>query len=428
MHDIRAIRSDPAGFDAALARRGMAAMSSEILALDAQRRAELTSLQEKQARRNALAREIGQGKRSGADTSALEVEATTLRGDMEGLEKQAAAQDETIRRILESLPNTLDPDVPDGPDESANVVLGQHGEPRDLGFQPKQHFELGEALGLMDFSTAAKLAGARFVVLRGALARLERALGQFMLDLHTREHGYTEMVVPSLVNDATLYGTGQLPKFAEDNFRTTDGRWLIPTAEVPLTNTVAGDIVAEKVLPIRLTALTDCYRSEAGAAGRDTRGMLRQHQFRKVEMVSITHPDQSADEHERMTRCAEKVLTLLEVPFRRIVLSSGDTGFSAARTHDLEVWLPGQQAWREISSCSNCRDFQARRMNARFRSADGKTVSYVHTLNGSGIAVGRALIGVMENHQQADGSILIPEVLWPYMGGNSGSVQRIAPA
>ncbi len=425
MHDIRAIRSDPAGFDAALARRGMAAMSSEILALDAQRRAELTTLQEKQARRNALAREIGQGKRGGADTSTLEAEATALRGDMEGLEKQAAAQDETIKRILESLPNTLDPDVPDGPDETANIVVGQHGEPRDLGFQPKQHFELGEALGLMDFATAAKLAGARFVVLRGALARLERALGQFMLDLHTREHGYTEMVVPSLVNDATLYGTGQLPKFAEDNFRTTDGRWLIPTAEVPLTNTVAGDIIAEKALPIRLTALTDCYRSEAGAAGRDTRGMLRQHQFRKVEMVSITHPDQSSEEHERMTRCAEKVLTLLEVPFRRVVLSSGDTGFSSTKTYDLEVWLPGQQAWREISSCSNCRDFQARRMNARFRSADGKTVAYVHTLNGSGIAVGRAMIGVMENHQQADGSILIPEVLWPYMGGNSGSVQRI---
>ena len=426
MHDIRAIRSDPAGFDAALARRGMASMSSEILALDAQRRAELTTLQEKQARRNALSREIGQGKRGGADTSTLEAEATALRGDMEGLEKQAAAQDETIRRILESLPNTLDPDVPDGQDETANVVVSQHGEPRDLGFQPKQHFELGEALGLMDFATAAKLAGARFVVLRGALARLERALGQFMLDLHTREHGYTEMVVPSLVNDATLYGTGQLPKFAEDNFRTTDGRWLIPTAEVPLTNTVAGDIVAEKALPIRLTALTDCYRSEAGAAGRDTRGMLRQHQFRKVEMVSITHPDLSAEEHERMTRCAEKVLTLLEVPFRRVVLSSGDTGFSSVKTYDLEVWLPGQQAWREISSCSNCRDFQARRMNARFRTADGKTVAYVHTLNGSGIAVGRALIGVMENHQQADGSILIPEVLWPYMGGNSGSVQRIA--
>jgi seryl-tRNA synthetase len=427
MHDIRAVRSDPAGFDAAVARRGLAPVSSELLAKDAERRAALTALQERQARRNALAREVGQGKRTGADTSALEAEAAALRADTEGLEKQAGVLDEAIKSILESLPNTLDADVPDGPDESANIVLSQHGEPRDLGFQPKQHFELGEALGLMDFATAAKLAGARFVVLRGALARLERALGQFMIDLHTREHGYTEMVVPSLVNDATLYGTGQLPKFAEDNFRTTDGRWLIPTAEVPLTNTVAGDIVAEKSLPLRMTALTDCYRSEAGASGRDTRGMLRQHQFRKVEMVSITHPDQSADEHERMTSCAEKVLTLLEVPFRRVVLSSGDTGFSAAKTYDLEVWLPGQQTWREISSCSNCHDFQARRMNARFRSADGKIVAHVHTLNGSGIAVGRALIGVMENHQQADGSILIPEVLWPYMGGNSGSVQRIAP-
>ena len=426
MHDIRAIRGDPGGFDAALERRGLPASSPEILKLDTERRAAQTALQERQARRNAISREVGQGKRTGADTSALEAEAMALRNDMDGLEKQAASLDEAIKRILESLPNTLDADVPDGPDETANVVFSQHGGPRDLGFQPKQHFELGEGLGMMDFALAAKLAGARFVVLRGALARLERALGQFMIDLHTREHGYTEVVVPSLVNDATLYGTGQLPKFAEDNFRTTDGRWLIPTAEVPLTNTVAGEIVAEKSLPIRVTALTDCYRSEAGAAGRDTRGMLRQHQFRKVEMVSITHPEQSAEEHERMTRCAERVLTLLEVPFRRVVLSSGDTGFSAAKTYDLEVWLPGQQAWREISSCSNCRDFQARRMNARFRSADGKSVAYVHTLNGSGIAVGRALIGVMENHQQADGSILVPEVLWPYMGGNSGAMQRIA--
>ena len=282
-------------FDAALARRGLPPASPEILARDAERRAALTALQEKQARRNALSREVGQQKRAGADTSALEAEAAALRGDMEGLERRAGELDEAIKRILEALPNILDPDVPDGPDESANVVLKQHGEPRDLGFQPKQHFELGEALGLMDFATAAKLAGARFVVLRGALARLERALGQFMLDLHTREHGYTEMVVPSLVNDATAYGTDQLPKFADDLFRTTDGRWLIPTAEVPLTNTVAGDIVAEKDLPIRITALTDCFRSEAGAAGRDTRGMLRQHQFRKVEMVSITHPDHSAD-------------------------------------------------------------------------------------------------------------------------------------
>ena len=425
MHDIRAIRTDGAAFDAAMARRGLASVSPDILARDADRRAAQTALQEKQARRNALAREIGQGKRSGADTAALEAEATALRGEMEGLEKRAADLDQAIQRVLEALPNILDTEVPDGPDETANLVLAQHGEPRDLGFQPKQHFELGEALGMMDFATAAKLAGARFTILRGPLARMERALGQFMLDLHTTQHGYTETVVPSLVNDATLFGTGQLPKFAEDNFRTTDGRWLIPTAEVPLTNTVAGEIVPEKQLPIRLTALTDCYRSEAGASGRDTRGMLRQHQFRKVELVSIAHPDHSTAEHERMTRCAETVLGMLGLPYRRVLLSSGDTGFGAARTHDLEVWLPGQQMWREISSCSNTRDFQARRMNARFRGGpEGKTVAYVHTLNGSGVAVGRALIAVMENHQQADGSILVPEVLWPYMGG----LERIAPA
>jgi seryl-tRNA synthetase len=422
MHDIRAIRADPAGFDAALARRGLAPVSPEVLAKDAERRAVLTALQERQARRNALAREVGQGKRTGADTSALEAEAAGLRGEMEGQETRAAALDDAIRRILENLPNVLDPDVPDGADETANVVLKQHGEPRDLGFQPRQHFELGEALGMMDFAAAAKIAGTRFVVLRGPLARLERALGQFMIDLHTRDHGYTEYVVPSLVNDATAYGTDKLPKFADTLFQTTDGRWLIPTAEVPLTALVMGDIVAEKNLPMRVTALTDCFRSEAGAAGRDTRGMLRQHQFRKVEMVSIVHPDRSAEEHERMTQCAEKVLSLLKLPFRRVVLSSGDTGFGAAKTYDLEAWLPGQQAWREISSCSNCHDFQARRMNARFRSADGKTVAHLHTLNGSGVALGRALIAVMENHQQADGSILIPEALWPYMDG----MERIA--
>ncbi len=391
MHDIRAIRSDAAAFDAGLVRRGMSPASSDILARDADRRAAQTALQDRQARRNALAREIGQGKRTGADTAAQEAEATALRGEMEGLEKRAGELDAAIKAILESLPNILDSEVPDGPDESANLVLSQAGEPRDLGFQPKQHFELGEALGMMDFATAAKLAGARFTILRGPLARLERALGQFMLDLHTGPHGYTETVVPSLVNDATVYGTTQLPKFAEDLFRTTDGRWLIPTAEVPLTNTVAGEILTEKQLPIRITALTDCYRSEAGSAGRDTRGMLRQHQFRKVEMVSIAHPDHSADELDRMTRCAETVLGMLGLPYRRVLLSSGDTGFASARTHDLEVWLPGQQAWREISSCSNCRDFQARRMNARFRSGpDGKTLGFVHTLNGSGVAVGRA--------------------------------------
>ncbi|MSP02032.1 MAG: serine--tRNA ligase [Acetobacteraceae bacterium] len=422
MHDIRAIRANASAFDAALARRGLSPVSSEILARDAERRVAQTALQEKQTRRNALAREIGQGKRTGADTAGLEAEATSLRGEMDALEKQAAAADEAIPRLLEVLPNVLDPDVPDGPDETANVVLSQHGEPRDLGFEPKPHWDLGEALGMMDFVTATKIAGARSTILRGPLARLERALGQFMLDLHTAQHGYQETMVPSLVNDAAAYGTDKLPKFAGDLFRTTDGRWLIPTAEVPLTATVMGEILTEKQLPIRITALTDCFRSEAGAAGRDTRGMLRQHQFRKVELVSIVHPDQSVAEHERMTHSAETVLRLLGVPFRRVLLSAGDTGFGAAKTFDLEVWMPGQQAWREISSCSNTRDFQARRMNARFRSADGKTVAYVHTLNGSGVAVGRALIAVMENYQQADGSILIPEALRAYMGG----VERIA--
>jgi seryl-tRNA synthetase len=423
MHDIRAIRADPEAFDAALARRRLPANAAGILARDAERRAAQSAMNDIQARRNALAREIGQGKRNGGDTSALEAEATTLRAEVDLLEARSGELDGAIKAILESLPNILDADVPDGPDETANVVLAQHGEPRDLGFAPKQHFELGEALGMMDFAVAAKLAGARFTVLRGALARMERALGQFMLDLHTDQHGYTETMVPSLVNSATAYGTAQLPKFAEDLFQTTDGRWLIPTAEVPLTNTVAGEIVPEKLLPIRMTALTDCFRSEAGSAGRDTRGMLRQHQFRKVELVSIAHPDASAAEHERMTQCAEKVLSLLELPFRRMLLSSGDTGFASVKTFDLEVWMPGQQAWREISSCSNCRDFQARRMNARYRGADGKSAGFVHTLNGSGVAAGRALVAVMENHQQADGSILVPAALRPYMGG----MERIAP-
>ena len=385
MHDIRAVRQDPAAFDAALVRRGMSPVSSEVLAADAERRACLSCNAVCAARRNALARDIGQAKRAGGDSAALEAEATALRAEMGELETRAAERDAAIKAILEALPNVLDAEVPDGPDESANREISRFGAPRAFDFQPKQHFELGEALGMMDFGLAAKLAGARFVVLRGALARLERALGQFMLDLHTDRHGYVETAVPSMVNDATVYGTGQLPKFAEDLFRTTDGRWLIPTAEVPLTNTAAGEILAEKALPLRLTALTDCYRSEAGSAGRDTRGMLRQHQFRKVELVSIARPEDSDAELERMTRCAETVLEMLDLPYRRMLLSAGDTGFGAARTHDLEVWLPGQGAWREISSCSNCRDFQARRMNGRYRGgADGKTVGFVHTLNGSG--------------------------------------------
>lgn len=416
MHDMRALRADAAGFDAAMARRGVAPVSAELLTLDAERRVAQTALQEKQARRNAIAKEVGQGKRTGADTSGLEAEAMALRAEMEALEARAAELDSALRSALERLPNTLDADVPEGADETANVVLKQWGTKRVFDFMPKQHFELGEALGEMQFEAAAKLAGARFTVLRGGLARLERALGQFMLDLHVTEHGYTEHAVPLLVNDATVYGTGQLPKFAEDLFRTTDGRWLIPTAEVSLTNLAAGEIVAEKALPWRMTALTECFRSEAGAAGRDTRGMMRQHQFRKVELVSVTTPEQSDAEHERMTRAAETVLERLELPYRRVFLCAGDTGFGAARTYDLEVWLPGQQAWREISSCSNTRAFQARRMNGRFRGgADGKTVAHVHTLNGSGVAVGRALIAVMENWQTAEGRIVVPPALVPYM-------------
>ena len=417
MHDIRAIRAEPQAFDAGMARRGVAPQSEAILTLDASRRTALAVLQDKQAKRNELSRDIGRAKRQGVDTASLELTAVTLRSEMELLQAQADQADAEIKAVLESLPNILQEDVPEGANEAANLQLKTWGEVPRFNFAPGQHFELGEALGMMDFAAAAKLAGARFTVLRGPLARLERALGQFMIDLHTVEHGYEEMVVPTLVNDAAVYGTSQLPKFAEDLFRTTDGRWLIPTAEVPLTNLAAGEITPEARLPWRMAALTDCFRSEAGSAGRDTRGMLRQHQFRKVEMVSITTPEQSADEHERMTRCAETVLERLGLPYRRMLLCTGDTGFGASKTFDLEVWLPGQEAWREISSCSNMRDFQARRMNARVRGADGKVMGFAHTLNGSGLAVGRTLIAVMENYQQADGSIRVPEVLRPYTAG-----------
>ena len=420
MHDIRAIRDDPAAFDSALVRRQTPPLAAEIMALDGQRRAAQTELGERQARRNALAKEIGQLRRSGADAAGLEAEATALRDDMASLETRVAALGAELDARLASLPNILDPDVPDGSDESANVMLKQVGEPVRLP-DARQHFDLGEALGLMDFAAATKLAGSRFTVLRGKLARLERALGQWMLDLHVSEHGYEETAVPLLVNDATAYGSNQLPKFVDDMFRTTDGRWLIPTAEVPLTNMVAGEIVPDARLPLRMTALTDCFRSEAGSAGRDTRGMLRQHQFRKVELVSITRPQDSDAEHERMTRCAETVLERLGLAYRRMLLCAGDTGFGAAKTFDLEVWLPGQGAWREISSCSNTRAFQARRMNGRYRPAEGK-VEFVHALNGSGVAVGRALIAVMETYQQPDGSIIVPEVLRPYMAG----IDRIA--
>jgi seryl-tRNA synthetase len=417
MHDIRRIREAPEAFEAAMARRGFAGVTQQALAIDATRRANQQALQEKQARRNALAKEIGQAKRSGGDSAALEAEGIRLRDDMAALEQEANTQDAALEVTLAQLPNVLDPEVPEGRDESANVVLHQRGEPPHPDFTPKQHFEIGEALGLMDFVNAAKIAGTRFTILKGALARLERALGQWMLNLHTEQHGYTEAAVPYLVNAATMYGTGQLPKFEDDLFKTTDGRYLIPTAEVPLTNLVRDELVTESVLPFRYTALSPSFRSEAGSAGRDTRGMLRQHQFHKVELVSITRPQDSDAEHERMTACAERVLTELGLIWRRVFLCAGDTGFSAARTYDLEVWLPGQGMWREISSCSNCRDFQARRMNARYRPAEGKGTVFLHTLNGSGVAVGRALIAVLEMHQQADGSVLVPEVLRPWMGG-----------
>jgi seryl-tRNA synthetase len=417
MHDIRQLRADPAAFDAALARRGLPPRAQQILEIDVALRKATTEFQAGLARKNALSRAIGiamaKGDQAEAEKLKAEVEAIVYwEGHM-----SPESLDALLRDSLEDLPNILDAEVPEGRDESANVVQHQHGALPAFSFTPKQHFELGEALGLMDFSTAAKLAGARFTVLKGALARLERALGQWMLNLHTEAHGYTESAVPLLVNDATMYGTGQLPKFAEDLFRTTDGRWLIPTAEVPLTNFAAQEIKAEADLPLRLTALSPCFRSEAGSAGRDTRGMLRQHQFAKVELVSIVKPEESDAEHERMTRCAERVLTELGLVWRRIILCAGDTGFGAARTYDLEVWLPGQGAWREISSCSNCRDFQARRMGARYRAKDAKGTNFLHTLNGSGVAVGRALIAVLETHQQEDGSIAIPEVLRPYMGG-----------
>ncbi|MFT8721564.1 MAG: serine--tRNA ligase [Acetobacter malorum] len=417
MHDIRALRADPAAFDADLARRGIDPVAQKLVSWDEERRQAQTALQEKQARRKALAREIGGMKRTGGDSSALEAEGIEIRAEMEILERRVADLEGQSAEILASLPNRLDASVPDGPDETANVVQHVWGTPREFSFTARQHFELGEALGLMDFATASKLSGARFVVLRGALARMARALGQFMLDQHTDENGYEETQVPVLVNDAAMYGTDKLPKFADQSFRTEDGRWLIPTAEVPLTASVAGDILDASTLPRRMTALSQCFRSEAGSAGRDVRGMLRQHQFEKVEMVSVTTPEESEAEHERMTRCAEKILEKLEVPYRRILLCAGDTGFGAAKTFDLEAWLPGQAAWREISSCSNTRDFQARRMNARFRPQGGGAPVFVHTLNGSGLAVGRTLIAVMENGQNEDGSITVPEALRPYMGG-----------
>ena len=364
-------------------------------------------------------KDIGKAKQSKDEALAKRLmdEVATLKTAIQDGEAGEKRLDAELREVLAGIPNIPAADVPVGPDETANVELRKVGEPPKFSFQPKQHFELGEALGLMDFETAAKLSGARFTILKKGLARLERAIGQFMLDVHTNDHGYTEVNPPLLVNDATAYGTDKLPKFGDDLFRTTDGRWLIPTAEVPLTALAMGQIVAEAALPWRFTALTPCFRSEAGSAGRDTRGMLRQHQFMKVELVSVTTPEQSEAEHARMTQAAETVLQRLGLAYRVVDLCSGDIGFGAARTFDIEVWLPGQGAFREISSCSNCRDFQARRMDARYRPAEGKGTRFVHTLNGSGLAVGRALIAVMETCQRPDGGIDIPEALRPYMGG-----------
>jgi seryl-tRNA synthetase len=417
MHDLRWVREHPEEFDRGLTRRGLPPCAEQILALDRSWRAAETRTQEAQARRNRLGREIGAAKQRGEAVEAL------LRQNAEDRDAEAAAAAESaqlrrqIDELLAGLPNLPAEEVPDGADETANLVLRYHGEPPHFDFAPPAHEAVGERLGLMDFARAGRLSGSRFVVLHGALARLERALGQFMLDLHTTEFGYTEVSPPLLVRDAALFGTSQLPKFAEDQFRTTDGYWLIPTAEVPLTNLVAGEILDERMLPLRYTAWTPCFRSEAGAAGKDTRGMIRQHQFEKVELVSITKPEDSAAEHERMTACAEEVLKRLGLAYRVVLLSTGDMGFGAQKTYDLEVWLPGQGAYREISSCSNCGAFQAQRMKARYRPAAGKGTLPVHTLNGSGLAIGRTLIAILENFQRHNGTVAVPAVLQPYMGG-----------
>ena len=417
MHDIALIRSDPAGFDAGLARRGLAPASSQVLALDAKRRAVQTALQALLQRRNEASRAIGQARGKGADTTDLEDEVSEIKRRIPDMELEERTFGDELQALLAMLPNLPAADVPDGPDETANIELRRVGEPPHFDFAPKDHVALGEALGLMDFDTATRLSGARFVVLKGALARLERALAQFMLDMHTGEFGYTEVAPPLLVRDETLFGTGQLPKFADDQFRTTTGLWLIPTAEVPLTNLAGDQIIDGASLPLRYTAYTPCFRSEAGAAGRDTRGMIRQHQFPKVELVSLCRPDQSDAEHARMTGIAEEVLKRLGLAFRTVALCAGDMGFGSRRTYDIEVWLPGQKTYREISSCSTCGDFQARRMRTRWREAGSKQTQFVHTLNGSALAVGRTLIAIVENYQTADGSIALPPALRPYMGG-----------
>ena len=421
MHDIRAIRENPSRFDAALGRRGLPAMSSEILGLDEARRAAILASETAQAAQNVASKQVGAAKAAGNDAEFERLRALVAdkKAEIADLNAQAEAQDAALRDLLMGLPNLPLDQVPTGADETNNVEIRRWGTPRTFDFAPKEHFDITGVKPGMDFNTATKLSGARFVVLRGSVIRLHRALAQFMLDTHISEHGLTETWTPVLVKDEAMYGTGNLPKFAEDSYQTTNGWWLIPTSEVTLTNTVSGDILDEATLPIRMTAHTQCFRSEAGSAGKDTSGMLRQHQFEKVEMVSITTPDTSLAEHDRMTRCAEAILEKLGLPYRTIVLCTGDMGFGSTKTHDMEVWLPGQNTYREISSVSVCGDFQARRMNARYRPAGGGKPDFVHTLNGSGLAVGRCLIAVLENGQQADGSVEIPAVLHAYMGGKT---------
>jgi len=417
MFDLKWIRDQPDAFDKGLGRRGLPAQSPEILRLDKAWREAQTEAERLQAERNRLSKEIGSAKGKGEDVSAILKEVAASKDRQAAMEAEATERYRAVEAALAGIPNIPADDVPDGHDSDANREVRRHGSPPSFAFAPREHAEIGEGLGLMDFARAAKLSGAHFVVLRGQLARMERALAQFMIDIHTREFGYTEISPPLLVRDDAVYGTGSLPKFADDLFRTTTGLWLIPTAEVSLTNLMADEIVEETQLPLRFTAWTPCFRSEAGAAGKDTRGMIRQHQFYKVELVSIAHPEQSPEEHERMTACAEEILKRLGLAYRVVLLCTGDMGFAARKTYDIEVWLPGQNTYREISSCSNCGDFQARRMKGRFSPTEGKGTRFVHTLNGSGLAIGRALIAVLENYQQGNGTVAVPDALKPYMGG-----------
>ena len=417
MHDIKFIRTNPELFDAGLKRRGLEPMSSELIAIDESKRNFQTHKQDMEAERNRLAKAFGMAKSKGEDAEPLRAQSESLKEQIAGYEVKTVEEEEKLTDRLSRIPNLPADDVPQGSDETGNKEVRLTGEKPNRNFAPKEHFDIGEGLGLLDFETAIKISGSRFSILKGDLARMERALAAFMLDCHTQEFGYTEVAPPFLVRSGAMYGTGQLPKFEEDLFKTTNDYYLIPTAEVSLTNMVADSILKEEELPLRFTAFTPCFRSEAGSAGKDTRGMIRQHQFSKVELVSITHPDKSNEEHERMTSAAENILKKLGLHFRTMLLCTGDMGFSARKTYDIEVWLPGQNAYREISSCSNCGDFQARRMKARFKGAKGN--EFVHTLNGSGLAVGRTMVAIMENYQQQDGSVAIPDALVPYMGGKT---------